>query len=212
MDPQERIVEKAQELFMRYGIRSISMDEIASSLGISKKTIYQFFSDKDALVLAVITREVECNVDECTDFRDQSENPIHEFFLAMEMVEDMLKVMNPMVFYDLQKYHPKAFKVLENHQHVYLYKMIYENLQTGVELGLYRPEIDISILTRYRLFSIFLLFNPDVFPLRKNNLNEVLREVTLNFLYGIATTKGQKLLQKYQQNSQKLHTNEEGRK
>ena len=69
MEQQERIVVKAHELFMRYGIRSISMDEIATHLGISKKTIYQFFADKDALVASVVDIEITNNIRDCTHYR-----------------------------------------------------------------------------------------------------------------------------------------------
>ncbi|HMR90848.1 MAG TPA: TetR/AcrR family transcriptional regulator [Chitinophagaceae bacterium] len=208
MEPQERIVQKAHELFMHYGIRSVSMDEIASNLGISKKTIYQFFADKDALVEAVVNIEINANEEECGHFRDKSENPVHEFFLAMDMVDDMLKIMNPMLFYDLQKYHPSAFRKFEEHQNVFLYRVVKENLERGVQEEIYRADINIPLLSRFRLATIFLIFNPDIFPLRKNNLGEVLREITLNFLYGIATPKGQKLIQKYNQKTNKINPHE----
>lgn len=203
MDQQARIVEKAHELFMRYGIRSVSMDEIATHLGISKKTIYQFFTDKDALVDAVVNIEINSNTEECMIYHERSENPVHEIYLAMEMVDDMLRMMNPMVIYDMQKYHPSAFKKFSDHKDTFLYKMIRENMEKGVEQELYRPEINIAILTRFRLVSIFMVFNPDLFPLGKNNLSDVMREMTLNFLYGITTPKGQKLIQKYNQQRQK---------
>ena len=78
MEPQERIVSKAHELFMRYGIRSVSMDEVANQLGMSKKTIYQFYADKDALVEDVICIETNSNQAACLLHKQKSENPIHE--------------------------------------------------------------------------------------------------------------------------------------
>ena len=82
MSIKERIQQKAGELFRRYGIRSVTMDEIATQLGISKKTIYQFYSDKDALVKDIFTGITDENKKKCSYFKDISENAIHEQFLA----------------------------------------------------------------------------------------------------------------------------------
>src|ERR1700724_3485388 len=96
-ESKDRILEKATDLFMRYGIRSITMDEIAAQLGISKKTIYQFFTDKDDMVMAVIDQEIQKNELECIQFRDQAENAVHQIFLALESLEEMLKYTNPLM-------------------------------------------------------------------------------------------------------------------
>ena len=212
MDQQERIVKKAHEMFMRYGVRSISMDEIASQLGMSKKTIYHFFADKDALVDAVIDIELNNNTEECRLDKEKSENPVHEFFIAMDMVMEMLKMMNPNLLFDLQKYHPSAFKKINDHKNKFLYKLIRENIDKGVEEGLYRPEINKDILTRFRIASIFLTFNPELLPLGKNTPADIVEEITLNFLHGLVLPKGLRLIQKYTQQRQKQFNYEESRK
>ena len=197
MEIQERIAQKAHDLFLRYGIRSISMDEIASQLGISKKTIYQFYADKDALVDSAIDIVVSSNANECCIHREESENPVHEILVATDMVQEMLKTMNPTIMYDLQKYHPAAYKKIADHKNEFLYKLIKENLEQGIAVQLYRPEIDTEIMSRFRLASVFMMFSPDLYPLGKYNLGAVIEEVTIHFLYGITTAKGQKLVQKY---------------
>ena len=197
MEIQERIAQKAHDLFLRYGIRSISMDEIASQLGISKKTIYQFYADKDALVDSVIDIVVNSNTDECCIHREESENPVHEILVATDMVQEMLNTMNPTIMYDLQKYHPATYKKVADHKNEFLYKLIKENLEQGIATQLYRPEINTEILSRFRLASVFMLFSPDLYPLGKYNLGTIIEEVTIHFLYGITTAKGQKLVQKY---------------
>src|ERR1700759_71113 len=102
MENKERILEKATQLFMRYGIRSITMDEIATQLGISKKTIYQFFTDKDDMVSAIIDLEVHKNEDECDQFREAATDAVQEIFLAVEDFDEMMKYTNPLVLYDLE--------------------------------------------------------------------------------------------------------------
>ena len=98
-----RIKEKAHSLFMQYGLRSVSMDDIAGSLGMSKKTIYQYYSDKDELIVAVISEELERNQTVCEQYRQSSVNAIHEIFLALDMVVDLFSTMNPSLIYDMHK-------------------------------------------------------------------------------------------------------------
>ena len=206
MEPQERIVNKSHELFMRYGIRSVSMDEVANHLGMSKKTIYQFYADKDALVEDVIDIEINRNKKECLGHKQKSENALHEIFLAMDMVKEMLSHMNPSVIFDLEKYHPAAFKKFNDHKNKFMYAIIRENLELGKKEGLYREDIQTDILARYRLVSMFIIFNHDMFPLGKHSLANLIEEITDNFIHGIATAKGQKLIQKYKQQRLKTET------
>ena len=203
MEIQERIVGKAHELFMRYGIRSVSMDEVATHLGMSKKTIYQFYADKEALVEDVIEIEVSANQAECTIHKEKSENAIHEVFMAVDMLLELLTKMNPAVIFDLEKYHPIAFKKYNDYKNNFLYALIKENIEWGKKEGYYREEVQADIMARFRLASIFLIFNPDLFPHGKHSLPVLVTEITDNFLYGLATVKGQKLIQKYKQQRQK---------
>ena len=204
MEPQERIVNKAHELFMRYGIRSVSMDEVANHLGMSKKTIYQFYTDKDALVEDVIELQITANQSECNMHKLKSENAIHEMFMAVDMMLEVLTNINPNVIFDLEKYHPKAFKKHTEFKNKFLYSIIRQNLDWGKEEGLYREDINAEIMARFRLASTFLIFNPELFPHGKHSIPAIITEMTDNFLYGLATAKGQKLIQKYKQ--QRLKT------
>jgi AcrR family transcriptional regulator len=195
MEIQERILYKAHEMFMKYGIRSISMDEIAGQLGVSKKTIYQYYTDKDALVEGVIGIEIRDNELKCLLHQKKSENAIQEIFLAMETVTELLKVMNPSLFKDLEKYHATAFKKLTDHKNKFLYAVTRKNLERGIAEGLYKLEINTDILARFRMATVFFVFSNDLFPATK--MVHVLEEITDNFLYGVATAKGIKLIEKY---------------
>jgi len=197
MEAKERILAKAAELFMRYGIRSITMDEIATQLGISKKTIYQFFTDKDDMVTAVIDQEIHKNEDECVQFRQDADNAVHQIFLALESLEEMLKYMNPLLLYDLEKHHPRSFKRMREYKYQFLYKTILENLQWGIKDELYRDDIQLDIATKWRIESAFLVFNPDVFPHGRYNMSQVNFELALLFLYGVVTHKGKVLIEQY---------------
>jgi AcrR family transcriptional regulator len=197
MEPKERILEKSNELFSRYGIRSVSMDDIAAQLGMSKKTLYQYFTDKDELVNAVFENHFNDSKIKCTDCAKKGENAIHEVFLSFDMTQELLATMNPSLLFDMKKYHPSAYKRFDEFRNGFLYKTIRTNLERGIKEELYRDDIDTDVLTRYRLYSIILSFNPDVFPNNKNNIMHIEQQIMDVFLYGMATPKGQKLIQKY---------------
>ena len=196
MDHKERILVKSHELFNRYGIRSVSMDDIAAQLGVSKKTLYQYYTDKDELVNAVFDGVLSTNKTQCVDCTKKGENAIHEVFLSFDIVEEMLKTMNPSVLFDMQKYHPSAYKKFDDFRNGFLYRIIKANLERGIREELYREEIDTDILSRYRLYSVLLSFNPEVFPTSKTNVAYIEQQLLELFLFGMATLKGQKLIQK----------------
>jgi TetR/AcrR family transcriptional regulator, cholesterol catabolism regulator len=198
-ETSERIKQKAHELCMKFGIRSVSMDDIASSLGISKKTIYQFYEDKDALVDAVIASVFENDEICCERDRAKSENAIHEIFLAIEFIVEMFKSMNPSLLYDLQKYHPKSFMRFVQHKDNYLYGVILQNLKRGIAEELYRADLRKEILARFRVESMMLPFSPEFQAKIKDNLAVIEEELTLHFLFGLVTPKGFKLALKYQE-------------
>jgi TetR/AcrR family transcriptional regulator, cholesterol catabolism regulator len=197
MEVKDRILIKAADLFCRYGIRTITMDEIASQLGISKKTIYQFFTDKDDMVSAVIEQEISHNEMECNNFRDSAKDAVHQIFLALESLEEMLKYTNPLMLYDLEKHHPRSFQKLREYKYRFLYQIIMDNLQWGIGEDLYRSEIDKDIVAKCRIESAFLVFNPDVFPHSRYRIFEVNFELAMLFLYGVVTDKGKQLIEKY---------------
>jgi TetR/AcrR family transcriptional regulator, cholesterol catabolism regulator len=197
VDNKERILGKAADLFMRYGIRSITMDEIAAQLGISKKTIYQFFTDKDEIVQAVINMEIRKNELECVQFHNDADDAVQEIFLALEDVEELLKYTNPLVVYDLEKYHPRAFEKIKEYKYRFLYAALIENLRWGIEEGLYRSDLNKDIVAKNRIESSFLVFDADLFPHSRYKISEVNFELAMLFLHGIVTETGKMLIEKY---------------
>ena len=199
MEVKERIQQKAEELFNRYGIRSVTMDEIAGQLGSSKKTIYQSFADKDELVFAVFNKHMVENENQCLADKERAENAIHAIFLDLDMVEEMLKTMNPYVLYDLERFHPNVYKKFNEYKHGFLYRIIKDNINRGIQEELYRPDIDTEIISRYRVGTLMIAMNMDIFPKGHFNILDIELEIALLFLYGIATPKGIKLIHKYNQ-------------
>ena len=112
--------------------------------------------------------------------------------------------MNPTVLFDIEKYHEKAFKKYTDFKDSFLNAIIKENLDSGKIQGLYREEVQSDILARFRLASIFMVLNPELYPATKNSLPSIITEITDNFLYGLVTTKGLKVIEKYKQQRQKI--------
>jgi AcrR family transcriptional regulator len=173
------------------------MDEIATQLGISKKTIYQFFTDKDDMVSAVIDQEIAKNELECNVFRDQAADAVHQIFLALESLDEMLKYTNPLMLYDLEKHHPRAYRKLKEYKYQFLYTMIIDNIERGMEEGAYRLDINKDIVAKSRIEQAFLVFNFDMFPHSRYKMSEVNYELASLFLHGIVTPKGKTLIEKY---------------
>lgn len=175
------------------------MDDIATNLGVSKKTIYQYYTDKDSIVEAVMLFETQRGEQECNKYSSESENAVHEVFMTIDMMQEMLSTMNPALIFEMQKYHPKAYKMFNDHKHQFIYKTIKNNLERGQKEDLYRAELNAEVLAKYRVETIFIPFNQDVFPMAKYNIFQVSLELMNHFLHGITTPKGQKLITKYKQ-------------
>lgn len=181
------------------------MDDIAKHLGMSKKTIYQHFRDKDELVNILIKAKLEnqnCTMDFCAT---SAENAVHEIFFAITNIHELLSSMNPKLFYDLQKYHPKAWLYFKEFKENNLGKCIYANLERGINEHLYRPEINKDILTQMRLDQVDLLFNQhDHYTKNKYNIAQVMAEITEHFLYGVCNSKGLEKINYYKQQSSQV--------
>jgi AcrR family transcriptional regulator len=163
----------------------------------SKKTIYQFYADKDELVDAVVVNEVSNIECDCTSCLIDAKDAIHEIFLTMERILEQMRNINPMVLYDLEKFHYKAFQRFQKHKQEFVGKIIAENIERGIKEELYRPEVNVDIMAKFRIETMMFPFNIDLFPPKKFNHADVAQEIIEHFVYGLATSKGHKQIQKY---------------
>ena len=196
---ENRILFKARDLMTRHGVKHVTMDDIAAQLGISKKTIYQFYKDKDALVMAVVNFELEEQALKCQRTQDNADNAVHEMFMILEDIQQMFKSMNPTTMNELAKYYPEAFLRIQTHKDVFMHKIIKTNMIKGIEQGLYRKEIDPEILAIYRLETSFVPFNAQIYPFSKFDIGKVTLQIIENFIYGVMSIKGIELMEKYKQ-------------
>jgi len=197
MSQIERIIQGGEELFLTAGIRSVTMDDIAKHLGMSKKTIYQFFKDKNELVIALVKKKLREDEDQITEIINGSANVIEEMINMMKCSEDIFSRINPIVIHDMQKYHPDAWSEFQKFKAEVLISTLEELLTKGIKQGYIRPEIDVRIMARMRVSQVEMGFNTTIFPMSEFNPWTVQVQFLEHFNYGICTLKGYKLLNQY---------------
>jgi TetR/AcrR family transcriptional regulator, cholesterol catabolism regulator len=198
LEVKEKIIEAASTLFMSYGVKSVTMDDIAKNLGVSKKTIYQEFADKNELVLLFVERHLIRYEAEFKQIGKSASNAIEELYLASLCLRKIVEETSPNVMYDLKKYHAEAW----NHYLGYKNSLFKDNvkkvIERGMQEGVFRDTIDPEILSTVRIEEVQLCFNLDLFPKEQFKMAEVQIQVFQNFVLGLLTDKGRELWNSYQ--------------
>jgi len=195
---KEKILEEAGHLYMQYGVRSVTMDDIANTLSVSKKTIYQYFKDKDEIVTQSIFALIERDKQEFRNISDEAENVIEEFHLVSLCVRRMVNEINPSLLFDLKKYHTRAWEIYLNYKEDFIFNMVFDNMEKGKKEGYFRKEVNPNILARLRVEEIEMSFDNKVFPRNQFDFTEIHVQLLKHFLYGIMTDTGKKLFESYE--------------
>lgn len=197
---RETIVKKATEMFMSFGFKSVTMDDIANELSISKKTIYQHFCNKHDLVEATtlsLFESVSCGID---GIREMGKNSIEEIFIIRSFMMQHLNNESASPFYQLQKFFPKIFSCLRAKQFEKMNGCMKDNLQKGIENGLYRDTINVDFISRIYFTGLTGIKDQDIFPATMFNVNDLTKQFLEYHLRGIVTAKGQVILEKILEN------------
>ena len=197
MDKGLQITSKALEMFMKYGIRSVSMDDISNELGMSKKTLYQFFGKKEDLVMACVQHDLNMDHEMCQEIFKPEKNAIDELLELGQHYLGVLQSINPSAIYDLAKYYPKAWKLMvTEHRGGYYRKVFTENLKKGISQKLFRTEIDVDAATRFYLHRTSTLINDELYPRKDFEMQSLYMESLRYHIRGIGTEKGIKRFEK----------------
>jgi AcrR family transcriptional regulator len=173
------------------------MDDIARELGMSKKTLYLHFVDKDEIVREAIQAHIKLIQQTMIEVKNQSKDAIHEIIMSSESMSEFIRGMNPATFNDMKKYHPDAMKLFEMHQQKFFYSFLETNIKWGIAEGLYRADIDIEITAYKRMHEVESGCSPELFPIKKYKVEYVQINLLDQFMHGICTLKGHKLINKY---------------
>lgn len=187
---------KAIELFQRYGLRSVSMDDLAGELGASKKTLYQHIENKESLVRLAVHTITDAVARDIDALRSRALNPIDELFALDETSCQTIEQYDHNLEFQLRKYYPEVYQELEERRRKTVFDSISANLKTGIEQGLYREDINVAIVVRLYYSHMTVLTGHVIDPFKNFEVGTVMREILIYHIRGIASAKGLDYLEK----------------
>lgn len=185
---------RVHELYNRFGIKSVTMDDVARELGISKKTLYECIEDKSELVKHVMEMMYRYHGEKLHEITTRGLNAIEELFEVNRYMTQMVKEQNPTLGYDMQKYYPELHHALMTEQRTRMHDAIRQNLVKGIAEGLYRKEMNVDIISRLHMTRMEYRYRQDSYQLNEIDSREVMQEIFIYHLHGIANEKGIKIL------------------
>ena len=200
-DKRQEVAERACALYNKYGIRSVTMDDVVRELGISKKTLYQYFNDKSELIIAALDCESQRRTQEHKVAIDKSSNAIDQMLNYYDLQMRMIKEHNPSLIYDLKKYYPEIHNSFLDKKRKGIYESVLANLIQGKSEGLYRDDLNEKIIARLNLMRVEAFINSGIFNHEEIMTKAFFREMFTYHIYGIVSEKGRKILE---QNIDKL--------
>ncbi|MCE3295111.1 MAG: TetR/AcrR family transcriptional regulator [Crocinitomicaceae bacterium] len=184
------IIDKATGIFLKYGIKSVTMDDMARELGMSKKTLYTYFSDKNDMVTQIISAKTEFDRSQCVLVKTEAENAIDEMFRVNSYVSVMMKGIHASVFYDLKRFHPEAMALLHDHKWGFVRRMILENIVRGKAEGLYRAELPDEIIARIYVGATDMISDGEAFADLDKTSDQIFNEIMHFQLFAMVNEKG----------------------
>lgn len=190
MNTEKNILDNATNLFMQYGLKSVTMDDIARKSGVSKKTIYQFFKDKNAIIRSSIKEHFEKHRNNILEAIESTKSATEELIELSFCMKKQVEAINPAVLYDLQKYYPKSYQRVVEFKQEFMLDLVIKMLNKGMADGSFRKDINVEILAMMRIEQVQFAFDSSVFPRDKFDFKEVNFQMFEHFVHGILTEKG----------------------
>lgn len=201
------ILKNVGTLYLKFGIRAVTMDDVANEFGISKKTLYQYFNDKEDLVSQVIDFYLENPVFKLKS--DEPGNAVDHYFSLRKHVSNVLKHFNNNLEFELKKTYPALYKKVHSFKRERIYNNTFNNIKKGIEEGFFREELNPDIIAKLHVGRILLTLNPDnlVFTDEEVSKMELFDQVMDYHIHGICTEKGIKYYRKQLNNFQNEEQN-----
>lgn len=196
-DRWHRILEESARIFWNLGIKSVTMDDVATRLGISKKTLYQYVSDKNDLVDRVLKHLsfcYKCDIDAVR--AREKQNAIDELYAITTTVAGHLQGIHPSIHFDLEKYHPEAFRNMLANKRREIFECNTQNMARGIKEGLYREDLNIPMIATIYIARFDMVFDGTLFPPDKFSMADLHWEIFRYHVRGIASKKGLDYLEK----------------
>ena len=199
MDILTKILGASVELFGQYGFKTITMDDIARRAGISKKTLYQHFANKDEIVKESVLWHKNHMFGQCQQMMDEAENAVDAMVRIMNVIDLNLTRINPIALLELQRYYPDGYATFREGLLKQDVESVKENLLKGIAEGYYREDMNVDIIAKFHIEKSLLLLQPNMMVTDRGDIHDVNREIMELFLFGIMTPKGEKLYRKYKE-------------
>jgi AcrR family transcriptional regulator len=194
---QEQILTCAKDLFFKYGLRNVTMDDISRKLGMSKKTLYVLFKNKKEIVNAITEDFLKKYEADYEILIQNSENAIQELFLLMSNLKNVFEKIDFRLIQDMQRYFPEAWAMFEQHKKDFMYVKIRDNLIRGIKEELYRSDLKVEIIASLRLEEVQWSLTKEILFEDKFMIIEIHNEILIHYLYGITSSNGLKKINKY---------------
>ncbi len=188
------IVNKVAAMYLEYGIRGVTMDDVAHKLGISKKTLYEYFNDKKELVSAVLENARKEWEERFSSYKCEEKTAIDELLHFYELQVKMIKSNKPAFIYDLKKYYPEVFKRFHKVKQNLILNNFEKNMIKGKAEGLYRQDINIGIIAKLTLMRFEGIMDSELFSIDDFVSTDLFTEIFKYHLYGIVNEEGRKLV------------------
>ncbi|MCB0408617.1 MAG: helix-turn-helix transcriptional regulator [Flavobacteriales bacterium] len=194
MNKLTKFITEATQLFTKYGIKSLTMDDIARHLGMSKKTVYQLVKDKKDLVKKGMQFMITDEQTRISEIFKASNSAIEEMIGLTKCISTKLGDIHPSVIYDLQKYHPEAWKIMQNHKEEFVYNLMLNNLKRGIKEGYYRKNLNPELIASIYINMMDNILNPEILFNSSLTLEQLHTEIITYHIKGIANEKGVEVL------------------
>ncbi len=179
---------------MELGIKSVTMDDVARKLGISKKTLYKYVDDKNDLVEKILDWSCDVEYQEISKFCEEKKNAIDESFEISKYIMNHLQTMHPSIVFDLQKYHGEAWNKFTRIKKDHINQCYMQNIEKGKKEGLYREDVNAEVITKFYTSRFEVMFDTDLFPPNQFKASDIYMEIFRYHIRGIASEKGIKYL------------------
>ena len=197
MEMKEKIAVRASELMMQFGIRTVTMDDISKDLGISKKTIYQYFKDKKELVNTITNIHLNMEKERFNTTVVESENSVQELILISHCLRESMQDMKMSMMNELNKFYPEAWLMYEDFKKNVMMESITTVIKRGQKEGFFRTEVDPYLIAVMRIEQVQTFIMNNLFPKDKYTLYDVQMQLFDHFIHGLFTIEGHQLFNQY---------------
>lgn len=197
MDIKHKILDTTEALIMRYGIKSVTMDDLAREMGMSKKTLYQYIPNKATMIKEIFLKKIEEEKVIMEDIRLQATDAIDELMKIASYVIGELRKFSPSIVYDLKKYYKEVWRLMEQYHSTHQLKLMKANIERGIKEGLYRQNMSADIISRLYIAKNAIVADDELFPPEQCNFEALFKEHIKYHIYGIASPKGLAMMERH---------------